>query len=121
MENLLRCILVAKKRMNCQESIVSLIDELLRVFEMYRVAKSTHALLIKARHTAASYPSDKLAAECIDFYQQNKTAIDNGEITVFNKTPFGTLINAVWSELSSVDRSRVQEWTSYIVSEYLVR
>lgn len=71
-------------------------------------------MLIKARHAVTIYSADRLTFECHKFYQQYKLAIDSGEVSVFNKTPFGSLISLVWSELIPVDRKRVREWACYI-------
>lgn len=102
--------------MTCQESILALIEDLLRVFENCS-NKNIYKQLLYTRHRVRTgYTSEEVTAACTDFYVTNKISIDNKELAIFKSTSFGTVIDIVWSELSHSNRDSVWEWINKITS-----
>lgn len=101
--------------MTCQESILALIEDLLRVFENSN-NKNVYKQLIYTRHRIRTmYSADTVLVSCRNFYIENKQDIDNKEMSIFRSTIFGTVIDLVWSELSHVNRERVWDWINKII------
>lgn len=101
--------------MTCKESILALIEDLLRVFENSN--KHIYKQLLYTRHRVRSkYTDSYVFSACRNFYIENKTDIENNEMAIFRSTIFGTVIDLVWSELSHVNRELVWEWIKKIVN-----
>ena len=103
--------------MSCKQSIVSLLDELLRLFEHGDTHKTVYRLLICIRHKIRNTYSDEIVySACKDFYEANASRLADNDVTAFNETPYATLIDVVWNELGPANRELVWKWGVNITS-----
>lgn len=106
-----------KKEMTCKQSIVLLIDELLRLFEYGDTHKITYRQLITLRHKVRNTLTDEQVFNaCKEFYDKNKERLANNDMTVFNDSQFSTIVEFVWSELSPANKDLVWKWGQSIIS-----
>ena len=106
--------------MSCKQSVVLLIDELLRLFEYGDVHKVPYRYLITFRHKIRNTLSDGQVLEaCKEFYDKNKDRIATSDITVFANSPYRTTIEVVWNELSPVNKDQVWKWGQSIITNFL--
>jgi predicted metal-binding protein len=99
---------------------VLLIDELLSLFESGNVNKITYKHLIILRHKIRNTLSDELVLEaCKDFYERNQDRLLNNDMTVFNDSPFSTIIEFVWNDLCPANKDLVWKWGQNIIANFL--
>lgn len=106
--------------MTCKQSIVLLIDELLRLFEHGESHKITYRHLILLRHKVRNTLSDDQVLQvCKEFYEKHKERLSNNDMTVFSDSPCATIIEFVWNELGPANKDLVRKWGDSIISNFL--
>lgn len=104
--------------MTCKQSLISLFDELLRLFEHGNSTKLIYCQIIHIRHKVRNvYDSDTIFTACNNFYTNHSNRLTEKDISVFNNTAYSYIINVVWSELSPINKSLIWKWVENIIEQ----
>ena len=107
--------------MTCKQSIVSLLDELLRLFADSDANKVTYRLLIMVRHKVRNTLSDQdILQACKNFHDKHMDRMVHNDITIFNGTEHAIIAEMVWNVLSPANKELIWKWGQTIISSYLV-
>lgn len=103
--------------MTCQTLIIGLIDSLLVLFDnSSNMNKSIYKHLILTRHKVKNiYSPETIEMTCREFCAKNN--VTNTDISIFKDTPFGTVIDLVWNELSPSNREIIWQWINNIINQ----
>lgn len=104
--------------MTCQTLIIGLIDSLLVLFDTSTsMNKSIYKHLILTRHKVKNVFSPEIVeTTCREFCARNNLTAGT-DISIFKDTPFGTVIDLVWNELSPSNREIIWQWINNIVKQ----
>lgn len=104
--------------MTCKDSLVSLLNELISLFENGN--RLVYTRLILLRHHVRNQLDDKVIQDaCRTFYFDNISDFNAKDINMFKSTTYFTNIEMIWSELSLANRSRVWLWVNAIVNDLI--
>lgn len=103
--------------MTCQNSIISLLDELLSLFEDGN--KIVYKRLIILRHKIRSQDTQVVYDLCRSFYVEHGHFIKIKDVNIFKQTPFYSDVELIWSELSPANKSLVWKWIESILNDLI--
>jgi hypothetical protein len=104
--------------MTCKQCIVSLLDELLRLFEPGEAHKLVYKRLILLRHKIRNvYETEAVRNACKTFYEKHSKQLSENDLSVFNETPYSDIIEMIWTELISENKAVVWEWREKIINQ----
>lgn len=101
--------------MTCQDSLVSLLDELLVLFEDGN--KVVYKRLLFLRHKIRTEAVEHVYDACRNFYLSHAQCFSIKDVGVFKHTPFYADIELIWSELSPANKSLVWRWIESILND----
>lgn len=106
--------------MTCKEALVSLLDELLRIFEYSDRHKIAYRQLIILRHKIRNtHADDEVHDACRDFYIAKSERMDNKDMTVFESTPYAGIVALVWNEIGPENKELLWKWGKSIMAHCL--
>jgi len=107
--------------MTCKQSIISLLDELLRLFEYGDINKLVYRRLIHLRHKIRNiYESDTIYNACDNFYSLYSKRLFENDISVFATTPYFDIIDSIWNELSLANKTLIWKWSDKIIDQIML-
>jgi hypothetical protein len=101
--------------MTCQDSLVSLLDELLTLFEDEN--KVVYRRILVLRHKIRTEEAERVYEECRRFYLEHSHCFSIKDVGVFKHTPFYGDIELIWAELSPANKSMVWKWIESISND----
>lgn len=101
--------------MSCKQYIISLIEELLNLFET-NTNKLVYRQLILIRHKVRNlYTQDEIIEYCKSFYYTNIRQFKQNDISIFNETSYAVIVELVWNELSIANKEVIWKWVDRII------
>jgi hypothetical protein len=107
--------LFGQVKMTCQDSLVSLLDELLTLFEGGN--KVVYKRILILRHRIRTEEAERVYEACRNFYLDHSQCFSIKDVGVFKHTPFHSDIELIWPELSPPNKSLVWKWIESIAND----